>query len=131
MLDKKYEEAVSSSLKNTLIFADRFPFLYLLKDYGIDYYAAFKGCSSESSAKFETITFLAGKVDELSVKVILKTENSDGSIANSVKNATVAKDQRVLTLDSLQSASLKEYNAGRTYIKVMEENLEVIKEALN
>ena len=67
-LDEEYQEKVDSAKQKTLIFADRFPFRYLVDDYGISYYAAFSGCSAESEASFKTITFLAGKVDELGLK---------------------------------------------------------------
>lgn len=65
-LDAKYEAAVSGAARRTLLFGDRFPFRYLADDYGLDYYAAFSGCSAETEASFETVAFLAGKVDELS-----------------------------------------------------------------
>ena len=129
-LDEKYTQAVAGKSKDTLLFADRFPFLYLVKDYGLKYFAAFKGCSAASEASFNTMAFLSGKVDELSLSVILKLESSDGSIAQTVKNSTISKDQKILTLDSLQSSTIKEYEAGRNYLGVMEENLEVLKEAL-
>ncbi|MBO4323104.1 MAG: zinc ABC transporter substrate-binding protein, partial [Clostridia bacterium] len=129
-LDEKYTQAVAEKSKDTLLFADRFPFLYLVKDYGLKYFAAFKGCSAASEASFNTMAFLSGKVDELSLSVILKLESSDGSIAQTVKNSTISKDQKILTLDSLQSSTIKEYEAGRNYLGVMEENLEVLKEAL-
>ena len=129
-LDVKYEEAVSEARVKTLLFADRFPFRYLVDDYGLNYYAAFSGCSAASEASFATIIFLAGKVDELGLTAIMKIESSDGSIARTVKNSTAEKNQRILTLDSLQSATKKEYAAGKNYISVMESNLEVLKAAL-
>ena len=64
-LDVSYQEAVDASALKTLLFGDRFPFRYLTDDYGLTYYAAFVGCSAETEASFETITFLTGKVDEL------------------------------------------------------------------
>ena len=129
-LDKKYEEAVNAGTQKTLLFADRFPFRYLVEDYSLKYYAAFIGCSAETEASFETIAFLAGKVDELGLKVILKIESSDGAIANTVKNATQNKNQSILTMDSIQSATTKEYQEGRNYFSIMEKNLDVLKEAV-
>lgn len=129
-LDNRYAEAVKAGTKNTLLFADRFPFRYLVDDYNLKYYAAFVGCSAETEASFETIKFLANKVDELGLSVILKIESSDGSIANTVKNATTNKNQTILTMDSIQSASTKEYKEGRNYLSIMEQNLGVLKEAL-
>lgn len=129
-LDKKYADAVKAGTKDTLLFADRFPFRYLVDDYNLKYYAAFVGCSAETEASFETIKFLAGKVDELGLNVILKIESSDGGIAKTVKETTTNKNQTIMTMDSLQSASTKEYKAGRNYLSVMEQNLTVLKDAI-
>ena len=129
-LDSRYDAAVKAGTKDTLLFADRFPFRYLVDDYNLKYYAAFVGCSAETEASFETIKFLANKVDELGLNVILKIESSDGGIANTVKDATTNKNQTIMTMDSLQSASTKEYKAGRNYLSVMEQNLTVLKDAV-
>ena len=129
-LDALYKDAVSKASKDTLLFADRFPFRYLTEDYSLKYYAAFIGCSAETEASFETIAFLANKVDELGLKVILKIESSDGAIANTVKNATKNKDQNILTMDSIQSATTREYKNGRNYLSIMTSNLEILKEAV-
>ena len=129
-LDTRYTQAVAAGTKDTLLFADRFPFRYLVDDYGLKYFAAFVGCSAETEASFKTITFLASKVDELGLTVIFKIESSDGGIANTVKNATQNKNQTILTMDSIQSASTKEYKAGRNYLSIMEQNLTVLKEAV-
>jgi len=127
-LDAEYEKAVSSSSKKVLLFADRFPFRYLVDDYGIDYYAAFKGCSAESEASFETIKFLAEKTDELNLKYVMILENSEEKIANAVINSTVNKNQTIESLDSLQSTTLAD---NRSYLDVMSSNLEVLKKVLN
>lgn len=129
-LDARYESAVRDGEVKTLLFGDRFPFRYLTDDYGLDYYAAFVGCSAESEASFETVVFLAGKVDELGLKSILKIESSDGRIAETIKKQTRTKDQTILTLNSLQSITSKDVKDGVTYLAVMESNLEVLKAAL-
>lgn len=129
-LDEEYEAAVSEGNQKTVLFGDRFPFRYLVDDYGLDYYAAFVGCSAESEASFETITFLAGKVDELGLSSILQIESADGSIAETIKNTTKEKDQTILTLDSMQSKTLADVEQGASYLSAMEENLNVLKEAL-
>ncbi len=129
-LDKRYEEAVSEGDKKTVLFADRFPFRYLTDDYGLSYYAAFVGCSAETEASFETITFLAGKADELSLRSVLTIEGEDKRIAETVVNNTVSKDQKILTMDSMQSVTAKDVESGVTYLSVMEEDLEALKEAL-
>ncbi|MBO4539524.1 MAG: zinc ABC transporter substrate-binding protein [Clostridia bacterium] len=129
-LDQKYRQAVEAASKDTLLFGDRFPFRYLIDDYNLKYYAAFVGCSAETNASFETIMFLKNKVDTLNLKVILKLEGSDGKIANQIKEQSASKDQQILTLNSLQSLTLKEYESGKNYLSIMEDNLNVIKEAL-
>lgn len=129
-LDAQYQQAVDSASVKTLLFGDRFPFRYLTDDYGLDYYAAFVGCSAESEASFETISFLSGKVDELNLKSIMQIETSDGSIAKTVKDNTKTKDQQILTLDSIQGVTSDRIQAGETYLSVMESNLEILKQAL-
>ena len=87
-LDKKYSETVASSKFRTILFGDRFPFRYLADDYGLKYYAAFVGCSAESEASFETVIFLAKKVDELGLGSVLTSENANGKIASTVMENT-------------------------------------------
>ena len=129
-LDAEYKEVVENGKTDTLLFGDRFPFRYMVEDYGLNYYAAFVGCSAETEASFETIIFLAEKTDELGLGAICTIENSDQKIANTVKENTKSGDQEILTLDSLQSVTSKDVDAGATYLGKMSENLEVLKKAL-
>lgn len=128
-LDDNYKNTFAGCSKNTLVFADRFPFIYLTKDYSLNYHAAFSGCSAESEASFETVTRLAGEIDKLGLSHIVITETADGSVANTVKNATKDKNQTILTLNSLQSVTKDKLSLS--YIMVMEDNLAVLKEALS
>lgn len=127
-LDKKYEETVSTAKNNTLVFADRFPFVYLTRDYGIKYYAAFPGCSAETEASFETVMFLSGKIDELGLEYIITTESPVAGIAETVRENTGDKNAEILALDSMQSLTAED---GQDYISVMEKNLEVLEKALD
>ena len=129
-LDAEYRAAVSSASVTTLLFGDRFPFRYLVEDYGLSYYAAFVGCSAETEASFETVAFLAQKVDELSLSAVLTIEGTDHRIAETVVQNTRSKDQRILTMDSLQSVTAKDVGNGATYLSLMEKNLSVLKDAL-
>ena len=129
-LDARYAAAVEAASVKTLVFGDRFPFRYLVDDYGLDYFAAFVGCSAESEASFSTIKFLADKINELGLKSIMQIENSNNRIADTVKNATNTKDQTIRTLNSLQSVTSRDVKNGKTYLGVMEENLAVLTEAL-
>ena len=129
-LDNEYQKTVDQSTHKTLLFADRFPFRYLVDDYGISYYAAFSGCSAESEASFKTITFLAEKVDELGLKEVFTIEKSDDRIAETVIENTRDKNQKVAVLNSMQSITSEEIADGTTYLSIMEDNLKVLKAAL-
>jgi len=129
-LDAAFTDVTRTAKTHTLLFGDRFPFRYLTEDYGLEYYAAFSGCSAETEASFETIAFLAAKTDELGLHTILKIEGSDGKIAETIRANTAGKDQKILELDSLQSVTEEELAEGLTYLSAMSGNLQVIKEAL-
>ena len=129
-LDNEYKAAVDGASKKTLLFGDRFPFRYLTDDYGLNYYAAFIGCSADTEASFETIAFLAQKVDELSLNCVLTIEKSDGKIAKTVIESSSDSNRQILVLDSLQSVTKKDVESGATYLSIMENNLSVLKEAL-
>ena len=129
-LDADYQAAVDAAARKTVLFGDRFPFRYLAEDYGLRYYAAFAGCSAESEASFETISFLAGKADELNLPCVLTIEGVQHKIAETIVRNTAAKNQKVLMMDSMQSTTSKDAANGATYLSVMEQNLSVLKEAL-
>ena len=129
-LDADYKAAVDAAGTKTILFGDRFPFRYMVDDYGLTYYAAFVGCSAETEASFETITFLAKKVDELSLPAIFTIEGKDKRIAETIAQNTASKDQKILTLDSMQSVSSSDIKNGTTYMSIMENNLSVLKESL-
>lgn len=130
-LDKEYEAVVKDSATKTILFGDRFPFRYMADDYNLKYYAAFTGCSAETEASFETILFLSKKVDELSLKNIMKIEGSNSKIAQTIKENTKEKNQNILTMDSMQSTTKKDIDMGKTYISIMTDNLSVLKDALS
>lgn len=129
-LDKEYQKTVDAAQQKTLLFGDRFPFRYMVDDYGLDYYAAFVGCSAETEASFKTIKFLAEKVDKLGLKNIMTIEKSDQKIAKTIIANTKEKNQNILMLDSMQSTTSDDVKKGTTYLSVMEKNLNVLKEAL-
>ena len=129
-LDNEYTEVLKNAKHKTLIFADRFPFRYFTEDYGLDYYAAFPGCSAETEASFETVIFLAKKADENGGCIFI-TETSNGDIAKAVNRNTAKKNKKILTLDSMQSVKKKDIKNGVTYISVMQKNLETLKIGVN
>ena len=130
-LDAAYAEAVDSAAHKTLLFGDRFPFRYLTDDYGLAYYAAFAGCSAETEASFGTVIFLAKKTDELQLPAVLTIEGKDHRIAETIIGSTADKNRKLLTLNSMQGTTANDIEQGATYLKIMEDNLAVLKEALN
>lgn len=129
-LDGEFKKVVDGASVKTLLFGDRFPFRYFADDYGLSYFAAFAGCSAESEASFETVVFLAKKVDSLGLKNVMTLEKSDGKIASTIVQNSKAKDQKILALNSMQSVTAKDVADGVTYLSLMESNLAVLKEAL-
>ena len=130
-LDAQYRGAVENAERKVILVGDRFPFRYLVDDYGLKYYAAFVGCSAESEASFETIAFLANKMDSLSLPAILTIDGGDGKIAQAVLTASKkSKDAPVLTLNSMQSVTEAQIKSGVDYLSMMQDNLEVLKKVL-
>ena len=129
-LDQEYKETIDEATFGILLFGDRFPFRYLADDYDLDYYAAFAGCSAETEASFETIIFLANKVDELALSSVMVIEGSNQAIAKTIIQNTASKDQSILVLNSMQAVTGKNISDGVTYISIIKSNLEVLKKAL-
>lgn len=126
-LDKEYKDTLSSIQNKTIIVGDRFPFRYLVNEYGINYYAAFKGCDAGSEASFETVKFLANKMDELNMTDIFIIDGSKGDLAKTIVDNTKDKNAKVLVLDSMQSTKSSD---NASYLDIMKKNLEVLKEVL-
>jgi len=129
-LDAAYADMAAAAPVHTVLFGDRFPFRYLTDDYDLDYYAAFAGCSAETEASFETVIFLAGKVDELGLGSVMTIEGTDHRIAETIVANTQAKDAEILAMDSMQSVTAASVADGATYLGIMEENLAVLAAAL-
>jgi zinc transport system substrate-binding protein len=128
-LETAYKQALADVKYDTLLFGDRFPFRYLVDECGLDYYAAFPGCSADTEASFDTIIFLAQKADELQLDTVMVTESSDKTIAQTIIDNTQNGGQQILALNSMQSVSTADVD-NVTYVSIMQENLEVLKEAL-
>ncbi len=130
-LDKTYTDAINNSLRREIVFADRYPFAYISRDYGLTCYCAFPGCSAETDASFDTILSLSAKIDEFDLTSVMTIDRGTLNIDEAVISNSKKTDIKTLSLNSLQSVSDNEIQAGLTYISAMEENFEVIKEALN
>ena len=129
-LDAEYQAAVEGASASALLFGDRFPFRYLADDYGLEVYAAFPGCSAETEASFETVAFLADKVDQLGLPAVLTIEGSDQRVAQTIIQNTAAKNAALLRLDSMQGTTARDAADGASYLSIMESNLAVLKTAL-
>lgn len=127
-LDQSFRDIVASARRKTLVFGDRFPLRYFVDEYGLNYFAAFPGCSEQTEASSKTIAFLIDKVKAEQIPVVLKIEQSNGKIAETISKATNAK---VLTFQSAHNVSPEDFKKGVTYIDLMTGNLKVLKEALN
>ncbi|MBQ7203899.1 MAG: zinc ABC transporter substrate-binding protein [Eubacterium sp.] len=129
-LDKEYQSAVDNAKVDTLVFGDRFPFRYLVDDYNLKYFAAFIGCSAETEASFETISFLSKKVDELGLNYVITLEGTDHKIAQTLIENTKSKNQKIISMNSMQSVTSDEVQNGADYLSIMQDNLAVLKQAL-
>ncbi|WP_173386317.1 metal ABC transporter substrate-binding protein [Ruminococcus flavefaciens] len=125
-LDNSFQTLVDGSSVKALVFGDRFPFRYFVDDYGLDYFAAFIGCSAESEASFETIMFLSDKINELDCNTVFTLENSNKDIANAVINNSGKKSVQIAELNSLQSVSKDDISNGASYISLMQKNYDVL-----
>ncbi len=130
-LDKKYEDLINDCIRSDIVFADRFPFGYLAKDYNLNCYCAFPGCSAETDASFETVLSLAAKIDELGLTSVMTIDNGMTELDEAIISNTKNKNIKTLSLNSLQSVSESEIKAGLSYLIAMEDNLKVILESLN
>ena len=129
-LDSAFAEAAAQGSRDTLLFGDRFPFRYLADDYGLRCYAAFPGCSAETEASFETVIFLADKLDALGLGTVMTLEGSDGKLARTIADTAKSEDIAILSMDSMQSVTAKDVHSGASYLSIMEKNLAVLRQAL-
>lgn len=127
-LDASFRKVVEEAERRELVFADRFPLLYFVREYGLQYSAAFPGCSGETEASPATIGFLINKVINGSLPYILKIEMSSDAMAKSISNQTGAE---ILTFYSCQTVSRNDFENGETYLSLMEKNIQTLSKALN
>lgn len=127
-LDAEFRNVVDHASRRTVVFGDRFPLRYFTEAYGLDYWAAFPGCSTETEPSAATIAFLVDKVKAEKIPVVFKIELSNGNVAKAISEATGAK---VLTFYSCHNLSRQQFEDGATYLSLMQKNIESLKEALN
>lgn len=127
-LDQKLTNVVADAKRKTIVVGDRFPFLYLAKDYGIEYFAAFPGCASNTEASASTIAYLINKVKDEEIPAVFHIEFSNEKIADTICESTGAKP---LLLHSCHNVSKDDFESGVTYLDLMKQNIENLSEALN
>lgn len=128
LLDSKIQNIVDNAKRKTIIFGDRFPMRYFADEYGLKYYAAFPGCSSETEPSAATVSFLIDKVKAEKIPVVFSIEFSNGKVADTICEDTGAKK---LTFHSCHNVTQEQFDSGITYIDLMNQNAENIKEALS
>ena len=126
-LDYEIREIVDNAPRRTLIFASRFPLLYFVREYDLDYYAAFPGCAEETEPSAKTVAFLIDKAEELDVPCILNIELSSDMIARVIASEAGCG---IRTFNTLHNVTAADFHQGKTYIDLMGENLDVLGEAL-
>lgn len=127
-LDKSFREVIDSAKHKTIVVGDRFPFRYLVDEYKISYYAAFPGCSSNSEPSAATVAFLTDKVKSENIPAVLYIEFSNHKVADAIAEATGTK---TMLLHSCHNVSKEDIKSGVSYLDLMNQNIEVLREALN
>jgi zinc transport system substrate-binding protein len=126
-LDASFQDVVSRGTRKTFVFGDRFPFRYFADAYGLDYFAAFRGCSTETECSAATIAFLINKVRDEKIPVVFHIELSNEKIADAICEATGAKK---LLFHAAHNVSKRDFDQGITYLEIMTKNTAALKEAL-
>ena len=130
-ISEDYAQTVADAAERCLLVADRFPFVYLTEEYGLDFCAAFEGCSTESEASFDTVVRLSAQAEAWQSRYVIVTEGTDGRLAQSVIASCRGIAPEVLSLHSMQAVSLRCLREGESYLSVMYENLNVLRQALS
>lgn len=126
-LDKDFHEIVKSGKRNTIVFGDRFPFRYFADEYGLEYFAAFPGCSEETEASAKTVSFLIDKIKSENIPVVLYPELSNQKVAKTICESTGAVP---LQFNSCHNLTSDEFESGATYLSLMKENIDTLQRAL-
>jgi zinc transport system substrate-binding protein len=127
-LDDKFQDVLDNAARKTIVIGDRFPFRYFADAYGLEYFAAFPGCSTETEASAATVAFLIDKINAENIPVVFHIQLSNEKMANTISEDTGAK---VLLLHSCEGITKAEFDAGKTYLDIMTQNVDALREALN
>lgn len=127
-IDDEIRTLVSGAKRRTLVFADRFPFIYFVREYGLDYLAAFPSCTADTEPSAQIVMSLIERVAGEKLPAIYTIEMSTQAIARTVAEETGAE---ILTLQSMQTLSQADFDAGASWVTLMEQNVEALKKGLN
>ena len=127
-LDNSFREVVAGSKRNLIIFGDRFPLLYFVREYGLDYYAAFPGCAAETEPSAATVAFLINTVKREKVPMVLYIELSNHKVADAIAEST---GTRTAQFNTCHNISARDFEAGESYLSLMRANVDILREALN
>ena len=126
-IDAAFAEIVEGGARRELVFADRFPFLYFVREYGLDYVAAFPSCTADTEPTPQTIMTLIQTILRDGIPAVYTIEMSNQAVARTVAEETGAE---ILTMHSLQTVTQDEFDAGESYVSVMWKNVEALREGL-
>lgn len=127
-LDAAFTDVVANGVRNTIVFGDRFPLLYFAKAYGLEYYAAWPGCADEAEPSAATVAFLIDKVNEENIPVVFHIELSNEDMADTICEATGAEK---LLFSACHNVTRAQFEEGVTYLDLMWQNVDALKEALS
>lgn len=127
-IDAEIAEIVANAARKTLVFADRFPFIYFVREYGLDYLAAFPSCTADTEPSAQIVMTLIERVVGEHIPAVYTIELSTQAIARTVAEETGAQ---VLTLQSMQTVSQADFEAGASWVTLMRGNIEALKAGLN
>ena len=127
-IDADFEQVVADGARREIVFADRFPFLYFVREYALDYAAAFHSCTSDTEPTPQVIMALIQRIAQDGIPVVYTIEMSTQAIARTIAEETGA---RILTMHSLQTVTQDEFDAGESYVSLMWNNVEALREGLN
>ena len=127
-LDARFADLCESAPRKLLVFADRFPMLYFCREFGLDYRAAFHGCSGDTEPSLATIKYLIDKVENENIPVVYTIDFGTKKVAAVVSECTGAA---IETIYSMQTVSRTDFDAGETYLTLMERNYDALRKGLN
>ncbi|GHV95434.1 high-affinity zinc uptake system binding-protein ZnuA [Spirochaetia bacterium] len=126
-MDAEFQSVVDNAKRNTMVFGDRFPFRYFADRYGLIYFAAFPGCSTETEPSAGTVAFLINKIKAEKIPVVFHIELGNERMADTIAEETGAEK---LLLHACHNISKKDFENGSTYIDLMRQNVENLRRAL-